>query len=80
MNDLRGWMYFSGSITTALGAVFLTWGETPPKNVYIILAVLCAVIANSINSQRAYIDQSISRKRALDAAEETSPEKKDVVQ
>lgn len=61
---LRGILYLGGSLALALGEKLLSWGDTPPKNGYIVSGSVLLAFGGMFNTWRAYIDQHLSRNPA----------------
>ena len=58
---LRGLIYTVLGLLTPASAVLAQWGDSPPKNRYVMASAAIAVLLGGVTSLRAYLDQHISR-------------------
>ena len=71
---LRGFIYVFGAVLIIAADRFEAWSKVPPANGYVIAAFFCFILANALNSLRAYLDQHLSR-NPDPASENAKPEK-----
>lgn len=58
---LRGAIYFTSAFLGPIAVALETWAHEPPKNLYIIAAVIVSSFMAGVISLRAYLDQHLSR-------------------
>lgn len=57
----RGVLYACQGALAPIVAALAVWGETPPKNAYVIFGVIASCALGVVNQLRAYLDQHLSK-------------------